>query len=106
MITSYLKAHDFRVSLARTGLEAVKLAKQERPSLILMAVQMPKMDGLEATRQIRADADIGARPIITLTAATMPSDLERCLAAGATLYLSKPVMRQLLATIATALTKQ
>lgn len=94
---SYLEAHDFQVMLARNGLEAIQMAKQHQPDLILMDIQMPELDGLAAIQQIRADATIRNLPIIALTALAMPGDLERCLAAGANNYLAKPVrLKQLL----------
>ncbi len=91
VLLNYLEAHDFQVILARNGLEAVEMAKQNQPDVILMDIQMPGMDGLEATRQIRADRQINSIPIIAVTALAMPGDLERCLEAGANDYMAKPV---------------
>ncbi|MEH1863727.1 MAG: response regulator [Nostoc sp.] len=105
-IMSYLEAFNFQVMLARNGLEAVQMAKQHQPHLILMDIQMPEMDGLEATRQIRADAKTHSIPIIALTALVMPGDLERCLEAGANHYLAKPVkLKHLLEIITQYLSK-
>jgi CheY-like chemotaxis protein len=84
------------VEVARNGLEALARAQTTPPDLILMDIQMPGMDGLEAIRRLRADARLAATPIIALTALVMPGDRERCLAAGASLYLSKPVSLQTL----------
>ena len=67
------------------------LARQERPDLILMDIQLPESDGLEAIRRIRALDGLARTPILALTALAMPGDRERCLAAGATDYESKPV---------------
>ncbi len=101
MIVDYLVAHGYQVVVARDGAEAIVRAHERRPALILMDIQMPGIDGLEVTRRIRADAVLGAIPIIALTALAMPGDRELCLEAGANDYLSKPLsLAELAATIA------
>jgi CheY-like chemotaxis protein len=90
-LSDYFAARGYQVVVARNGAEAVARAREARPAIVLMDIQMPGMDGLEATRRIRADRDIPQMPIIALTALAMPGDRERCLMAGATDYLSKPV---------------
>ena len=94
--TSYLTAINYRIVVARNGIEAVAMAKSESPDIIIMDIQMPDMNGLQAISLIRADASIAAIPIIALTALAMAGDRERCLAAGANEYLAKPIkFRQL-----------
>jgi len=90
-LSDYFAARGYQVVVARNGAEAVARARETRPAIVLMDIQMPGMDGLEATRRIRGDGDILQMPIIALTALAMPGDRERCLMAGATDYLSKPV---------------
>jgi CheY-like chemotaxis protein len=90
-MVTYLQARGCRVEVAHTGYEAVQRARETHPAVILMDVQMPDMDGLEATRRIRAIPELAQVPIIALTALAMPGDRERCLAAGANEYLTKPV---------------
>jgi PAS domain S-box-containing protein len=88
------------VVIARDGLEAVALAQTSRPEVAVLDIQLPGMDGLAAMRQLRAEPALAALPLIALTALAMPGDRERCMAAGATAYLAKPVsLRTLLATI-------
>ena len=104
MIARYLTSEGYQVISAGDGANAVLLARKELPDLILMDIQMPGMDGLEATRRIRADSDMPQMPIIALTALAMPGDRERCLMAGATDYLSKPIsLKGLLAKLETYL---
>jgi PAS domain S-box-containing protein len=90
-ISSYLEAKGYDLIFANDGQEAVNQAQAAHPDLILMDIQMPGMDGLEAIGRIRELDNLQAVPIIALTALAMKGDQERCLAAGANLYLSKPV---------------
>lgn len=97
---SYLNAKRFRTLLAHDGQEAIALAQAHHPDLILMDIQMPGMDGLEAIRVIRQQPELERIPIIALTALAMAGDRENCLAAGANEYLTKPVqLKHLAATI-------
>ncbi len=99
-LMAYLSAYEYNVILAKNGVEAVKMAKDHYPDIILMDIQMPVMDGLEATRLIRSDKNLAKVPIIALTARAMQGDEERCIAAGASGYLSKPVeLEQLMGMI-------
>ncbi|NET52002.1 MAG: response regulator, partial [Merismopedia sp. SIO2A8] len=104
-MSSYLKAKGYRIIVAKNGQEAIDLTESKTPDLILMDVQMPLMDGLEATRHIR-EVLCSNVPIIALTALAMESDRDRCLATGADEYLSKPVrLKHLTATIQRLLTQ-
>jgi PAS domain S-box-containing protein len=95
-IGGYLEDKGCRMSYAANGLVAVRLARELLPDLILMDIQMPLMDGLTAIREIRLDAAVAGVPIVAITALAMPGDRERCLAAGATDYMSKPVNLKIL----------
>jgi PAS domain S-box-containing protein len=99
MLTDYLQLAGYQVLSARDALTGMDLAKRTRPDLILMDVQLPGVDGLEATRRLRADPEFRTIPIIALTALAMPGDRERCLAAGATDYVTKPVSLKKLAVL-------
>ncbi|MBK9925880.1 MAG: PAS domain S-box protein [Anaerolineales bacterium] len=90
-IGEYLQNHGYTIVNAYDGAEAIKKAEETSPDIILMDIQMPVMDGLDATRKLRANPRFATTPIITLTALAMPGDRERCIDAGANEYLSKPV---------------
>jgi PAS domain S-box-containing protein len=91
MMTDYLTNKGYRVIEAHNGLEAIEQTRRYEFNIILMDIQMPGMDGLETIRYLQQDERVGFIPIIALTALAMPGDRERCLAAGASAYLSKPV---------------
>lgn len=96
-VSSYLQAKGYRVIFAKNGRQAVDLAQSEQPDLILMDIQMPEMDGLEAIKYIRNNKF--TIPIIALTALAMTGDREKCLEAGANDYLSKPIKLKQLTTV-------
>ncbi len=91
-LTSVLEQRGLTVEPARNGVEALeKLAAQSDIDIVLMDVMMPVMDGLEATRRIRADARWSKLPVIAITAKAMRDDQEQCRRAGANDYLAKPL---------------
>jgi two-component system phosphate regulon response regulator PhoB len=85
-----LEDADVRVVEASDGAEALILARRIKPDLVLLDVQMPRLDGLEVCRQLRREPDFGRMPIIMLTAAGQQADRTRGLGAGADEYLTKP----------------
>ena len=99
-IEEYLSDHGYKVVVAHNGVEAIAMAEKLPPNIILMDIQMPIMNGMEAIGRLRANSRFATTPIIALTALSMPGDRERCLEAGANEYLSKPVsLKGLIKTI-------
>ncbi|MDY0963577.1 MULTISPECIES: response regulator [Massilia] len=91
-LTSALEQRGAKIEVGRNGFEAIaKLDEVPGIDLVLMDIMMPGMDGLEATRRIRADGRFDRLPIIAITAKAMKDDQEQCLAAGANDYLAKPI---------------
>ncbi len=95
-LTEYLPLRAYEIEVARNGHLALSSVAQRKPDLIIMDIQMPEMDGLQAIGHLRADPALADVPIIALTALAMPGDRERCLAAGADAYLRKPIRMEVL----------
>jgi two-component system cell cycle response regulator DivK len=86
-----LAATGYRTLEATTGREAIDLASEHMPDLVLMDIQLPDLDGMQALQRLRADARTAPIPVVALTAQAMQGDRERFLAAGFDGYVSKPV---------------
>ena len=90
LIEMTLRAKNYTLLKATDGEEALDVATRERPDLIIMDIQLPKLDGLEVTKRLRATPALGHTPIIALTAYAMKGDKERFIGGGCDIYLSKP----------------
>jgi CheY-like chemotaxis protein len=100
VVAGLLKKHGYEILVANHGRQALEALETSAFDLVVMDLQMPVMDGLEATRLIRRDARWQALPIVGLTAHALGGDRERCLEAGMSDYLSKPFRpRDLLDTV-------
>jgi len=91
LLEMLLGAKGYTLLKAIDGEEALDTATREQPDLIIMDIQLPKMSGLEATRQLRQLPDFSHTPIIAITAYAMKGDQEKLLAAGCDAYLPKPI---------------
>ena len=91
LLRDLLQRFGYETMEATDGEQGVELAKTKIPNLILMDIMMPKMDGLEATRIIKADTNTKHIPIIALTSYAMKGDRERTIEAGCDGYIAKPV---------------
>ena len=95
-----LEAQDYQVLETREGLQALTLARQHRPDLILMDIQLPEISGLEVTKWLKEDEDLSPIPVIAVTAFAMKGDEERIREGGCEAYLSKPIsVAKFLATV-------
>jgi CheY-like chemotaxis protein len=91
MLSFLLKKNGFEVIEANNGEEGVRLTLSEKPDLIVMDIDLPGIDGLEATRKIRESEADGQIPIVAFTSYAMVGDREKALAAGCTGYIEKPI---------------
>ncbi len=91
MMKFLLEKNRYKVVEAKDGVEGVKVAAIEKPDLILMDMQLPLLNGYEATKQIRANKRISKIPIIAVTSYAMVGDKEKTLKAGCNAYIEKPI---------------
>ena len=91
MLSRRLQRRGFDVLLANDGEAGLEMARAEKPDLILMDMNMPHLDGWEATRQVKAEPELASVPVIALTAHALEGDRERALEAGCADYHTKPV---------------
>ena len=95
-----LQAKGYATLEAVTGEEGVRLAKEKKPDLVLMDIQLPGMDGIAAFKQIRADAHTARIPVVALTASVTPTDRSAIAAAGFDAFLGKPInLKEFLETV-------
>ena len=86
-----LDAQGYQTLQTREGLQALALAREHRPDLILMDIQLPEISGLEVTKWLKEDADLASIPVVAVTAFAMKGDEERIREGGCEAYLSKPI---------------
>ncbi|MGH2590780.1 MAG: response regulator [Actinomycetota bacterium] len=100
LVRDVLLATGYRTLEAVTGGQAIALAAEHAPDLVLMDIQLPDVDGVHALRRLRADERTAAIPVLAVTAQAMYGDRERFLAAGFDGYVSKPLnVRELIGTV-------
>jgi len=91
LVSAVLDREGYRIELTASTIEAREVIDRGLPNLILMDVQLPGVDGLTFTRQLKADPVTAHIPVVALTALAMSGDRERALAAGCAGYISKPI---------------
>ncbi|MEF3367506.1 response regulator [Methylocystis sp. 9N] len=91
LFNDLLEANGYSTLRTKSGVEAMTLARDHRPDLILMDIQLPEVSGLEVTRWLKQDAELRRIPVVAITAFAMKGDEEKILAGGCEAYLSKPI---------------
>lgn len=86
-----LDAHGYETFETKDGMQVLSLARNVRPDLILMDIQLPEISGLDITRRLKADSEVKDIPVIAVTAFAMKDDEEMILSAGCEAYMSKPI---------------
>ena len=86
-----VEAHGYRTVQTRSGLTATELAREHRPDLILMDIQLPEISGLEVTKWLKEDDELAGIPVVAVTAFAMKGDEERIREGGCEAYISKPI---------------
>ncbi|MCB1416550.1 MAG: response regulator [Phyllobacteriaceae bacterium] len=106
LFNDLLEAKGYSTIQTRNGMEALELARQHKPDLILMDIQLPEVSGLEVTKWLKEENELHAIPVIAVTAFAMKGDEERIRQGGCEAYISKPIsVNTFLATIETYLNR-
>lgn len=91
LFNDLLEAHGYQTLQTRDGVEALQIAREHRPDLILMDIQLPEVSGLEVTKWIKEDEELRAIPVIAVTAFAMKGDEEKIREGGCEAYIAKPI---------------
>jgi two-component system cell cycle response regulator DivK len=91
LFNDLLDAHGYQTLQTRSGIEALKIARERRPDLILMDIQLPEVSGLEVTRWLKDDEELREIPVVAVTAFAMKGDEQRIRQGGCEAYISKPI---------------
>jgi two-component system cell cycle response regulator DivK len=91
LFNDLLEAHGYHTLQTRDGVEALKIAREHRPDLILMDIQLPEISGLEVTKWLKEDDDLKSIPVIAVTAFAMKGDEEKIRSGGCEAYIAKPI---------------
>ena len=91
LVRTILEFRGFAIVECEDGEPSLELAKQHRPVVVLMDIELPKMDGITALKRLQADPETAAIPVVAVTASVTPSERERVASAGFAAYISKPI---------------
>jgi two-component system cell cycle response regulator DivK len=91
LFNDLLEAHNYNILKTRDGMEALKIAREHKPDLILMDIQLPEVSGLEVTKWIKEDDNLKSIPVIAVTAFAMKGDEEKIREGGCEAYIAKPI---------------
>ena len=107
LFNDLLESKGYKIIQTANGLNAVELAREHKPNLILMDIQLPEVSGLEVTKWLKADDELAHIPVIAVTAFAMKGDEEKILQGGCEAYISKPIsVAKFLATIQSFIEKE
>lgn len=91
LVRDILQHRGYQTIEAVTGTDGVRLAREKHPDLVLMDIQLPDIDGIEALRQIRAEASLANVPVVAVSASVMPDEQQQIVASGFDAYMTKPI---------------
>jgi two-component system, cell cycle response regulator DivK len=100
LVRDILRHQGYETLEAVNGLDGVRLAEQQQPDLVLMDIQLPDIDGIEALGRIRADRSLDAVPVLAVSASVMPDDQQKIISSGFDAFITKPInLKQFVETV-------